>query len=195
MAETTIRPDSTISSTEVRDESGGTTNLHDGVNDQSDSTYTHTLHNSTDAECFLGLANLPADAATNDPVTAIVGNVRYRQFRDGASATDDDILLEIEVQSSAGTPYTSKETVFNFTDGGTTGSWTDSGNINFTLLTAGQNASEADWNSARVWLDWTYSKTKGPDPCDIDVSDVAFTITYDTAAAAPHSRRLLVWLI
>jgi hypothetical protein len=188
MALTTLRPDSTISSTEAEDESGGTTNLHDALNEgtPSDSTYTHTQHNAADANCHLGLDNLPADADNTQPISttnAIAYTIRVRNFQ-GAAQSNDTITLHAQIFSSADVAYTNQVLVRDYNDNSGTSAFADETGT-FTTQTAGLNASEADWNSAKIVFTWTYTKASKADPVDIDISNVELDVTYDQAAAAP----------
>ena len=178
MADTQLRPSSTIASTEAEDESAGTTNLHDALNEgtPSDSTYTHTQHNSIDAYCELGLDDLPADAVTDQPVTAITCTIRTRHF---LTRDNDDITLDAQILTSGDTALTDSFQVDIYNSGGA-GSWTDRTPTITLTAYATDTATESDWNGAKIRFDWTYAKTQKGDPVDIDISNCELDVTYTT---------------
>lgn len=176
MASTTFTPNSTVNSTEAQDQAAGTTNLHGPVSDASDSTYTHTQHNSVDAYVWLGLSDLPADAVSTDPVTALDYTFRVRDFGPGGTP-DDSIVLYAQIVSGV-TALTNQVTVRTHAQGATTTAWAD---VTGSFTVTG-TPSETQWNAAELRFDWTYTKTKGPDPVCIDIAEASIAVTYTAPA-------------
>ena len=181
MAVTTFTANSTISTTDAVDNNSSATDLHTPLSDASDSTYTHTIHASSDANCVLGLTDLPANATTATPVTAVAYDIRTRGF--DPNNDDDTIHLDVQITSAAGTAYTNTVRVRSFTAGGGTTAFSDTTG-SFTVNATGLAASETDWNGARLRFDWVYAKLKGGDGIDIDIAEASFDVTYNQVADA-----------
>lgn len=178
MASVNWRPDSTVASSNSVDNTGSSTDLHSPVTDQSDSTFTHTTHSAVNAYVELGMENLPADAVNNDPINFMDYHVRARDWGPGTGTPDDDVILRIQVLDASDNVLTSQTTVRDHGGSANPQPFTDY--VSGTLIQG--TPSLAIWNGAKVRFDWSYTKTKGADPLDIDISDVYFAVDYNTQA-------------
>ena len=125
---------------------------------------------------FYDFASMPEDFGDIDTMT-----VDAYTAGDG-SRTDDDVILKAAIyKSDESTILTDLITLANWDAGGFDGGLKTG--LSFTINETGLAASEADWNAARLYCEWTDNHTKGNDSLYIRIHAIELNGTYTAAAA------------
>lgn len=182
-----IRPDGdgTIA-TSVITRSSGTNAYYTYINQdpttgQPDSGYLYNA-GAAGGDSHFTLQNMPLDFNRMSTLTV-------RTYSAAVGRVDDNVELRIGI-------FDSTETVRYAGDStGTQGALVSGAanpnglyTTNLTLTTAGQNATQADWNNARVRVNWIYSQSMSKDAYDLRLHALELNGTYTQLVATTKTK-------